>query len=48
MEYDIGVIMSKKYEKPEIKIHGDIKSITNGPHPKGRDGSDVQGGIPIS
>lgn len=36
--------MAKKYEKPEIKIHGDIKSITKSAVPKGVDGGDMQGG----
>lgn len=40
--------MTKKYDKPEIKIHGDLKSITKGAHPKGMDGSDMESGAPDS
>ena len=33
--------MLKKYEKPEIKIHGNLKEITKGSPSKGTDGSDI-------
>lgn len=35
--------MAKKYEKPELKIHGDLEKITKSNHIKGIDGSDMQG-----